>query len=105
MAGDCCCYWLLATGNWKLETGSWKLEAGNWQVSDLQLSRVHRHPYDRVDVHPIELVNLLACGDAACRCERPGCRRAERADRVHIGALHQPLEVDVGVEELAEKGF
>ena len=49
----------------------------------------------------VERVDFFPGGDAAGGREAPGGGVSDRQDGVEIGAAHQPLGVDVGVEELA----
>ena len=81
--------------------GSWLV--GSWlpDASQRQLARVDRHADDGVDARGVEAsISSHVVMPPAAVTRRVG-GAADGHDRVHVGALHQPLVVDVGVEELA----
>src|SRR5262245_643570 len=66
-----------------------------------QMTCVDRHADYVVAARRVELVDLVPRRDAARRGEAPRGGVANGHDRGHAGALHQPFEIDVRIEELA----
>ena len=62
---------------------------------------VERHADDGIHADRIEALHLLHRRDAAGGGQPPRRGVAHGFDRAHVGALHQPFAIDVGVEELA----
>src|SRR5512138_3417006 len=75
--------------------------SGAESAIERQLPRVYCHAHHRVHAGGVEAIDLVPRSDASGRRDAPARRRADGEDRLHVGALHQPLAVDMGVEELA----
>src|SRR5260221_9483004 len=66
----------------------------------VQRAGVDRHAHDRVHTKRIQVVDFLFRRDSPGGGHPARRRGPDRADRVQVGAAHQPLGIDVGVEEL-----
>src|SRR4030095_12063302 len=65
-----------------------------------QLSGIDCHSHDGVDAGRVQLIYLIPRGDATRGGHAARRGMTHGHDGVHVGAAHQALGIDVGVEEL-----
>src|SRR5437867_6643552 len=70
-----------------------------------QRSSVNRHPDDRIDARRVQIIDFLLRRNAASGGHLSSGGAPDGQDRFAIGALHQPLGVDVRVQEFAAVGL